>query len=92
MAGVGLFSGGAYASLFNRDDLTAGRDKKPATEDFDQYYIDSEAIANAASFISYADNAASEGKIDSLSNLNSRPVFIGSNKRDGIVPAFQQYE
>jgi len=59
VAGVGLFSGGAYASLFTETDLTAGRAKMPTTDDFDQYYTESEALSNAASFISYADDAAS---------------------------------
>jgi len=45
VAGVGLFSGGAYASLYTEDDLVAGRDKKPSVEDFDEYYTQSEALS-----------------------------------------------
>jgi len=92
VAGVGLFSGGAYGSLFDKTDLTAGRNKKPTVSDFNTYYTESEAVANAAPMITFADNAASEGKINSLSNLNDSPVFIGANRKDPVVPVWKQYE
>jgi len=49
-------------------------------------------MADATSMISFADNAASESKIDPLSNLNNRPVFIASGKVDTVVPTPSQYE
>jgi len=49
-------------------------------------------MADATSMIAFADNAASEGRIDALSNLNSKPVFIASGKVDTVVPSPSQYE
>ena len=50
IAGVGLFNGGSYGSLFDRSDLTAGRDKRPSGNmAFDTYFSLSEGIANSDS-------------------------------------------
>ena len=93
VAGVGLFSGGAYGSLKQFSDLYV-KDEKIVKDidDFDAYYTKNEQIADATSFITFANDAASKGKIDPLSNLNNKPVFIASNKKDWVVPAFLQYE
>jgi len=89
VAGVGLFSGGAYASLKKSSDLYPPDDKIiKDIDDFDAYYTKSEQTADASSFITTANDAASNGKIDPLSNLNNKPVFIASNKKDWVVPAY----
>ena len=92
--GVGLLNGGGYGSLKDSGDLTGDSfTKRPRNiDDFDEYFTLSEGIANADGFIQQADANAAVGKIDALSNLSSKPVFIASNKRDGIVPSYKQYE
>jgi len=89
--GVGLLNGGAYGSLKSSSDLTGDTyTKRPRDiDDFEEYFTLSLGIANADDFIQQADTNAAAGKIDALSNLNSKPVFIASNKRDPIVPSYR---
>jgi len=89
IAGVGLFSGGAYGSMDDVFDFVNLRDKTPDVDDYNEYFMKSEENANADSYIKYAQDAESQGKIDSLINLKDKPVFIGSNKRDRVVPTHQ---
>ena len=92
VAGVGLLNGGAYASLKENGDLL-NRDRSTRDiKDFDEYYTKNEEIANADNFIKETNNFEAQGKIDPLINLNDSPVWIASNRRDNVVPAYLQYE
>jgi len=91
--GVGLFSGGAYGSLKSSADLYPPEEKVEKTiTDFDAYYTANEATADATPWIAIANENAANEKIDPLSNLNGKPVFISSNKLDWVVPSYMQYE
>jgi len=59
VAGVGLFAGGAYASMKQVTDFFTFRARRPVVDDFDEYYTKSAEAANSNEWITYANNAAS---------------------------------